>query len=166
MKILIMLTVFATPVVAQDLVFSPNATEMCAAESADHSVAETCIGRSAELCMTENGNDGSSTVGMGYCLSRELDYWDQRLNVAYTSLRQVDRVYDAELDELGSSAPRRVAALRDMQRAWIGFRDAACLYEYSEWGGGTGGGPAHAACLMQITGKQALHLEATLEERQ
>ncbi|MEK6217371.1 MAG: DUF1311 domain-containing protein [Boseongicola sp.] len=166
MKILFMLVLFAAPVAAQDLVFSPNATEICAAESTDLIVAEACVGRSSDLCMTENGNDGSSTVGMGYCLSRELDYWDARLNIAYKSLRQVDRVYDAELDELGSSAPRRVAVLRDMQRAWIGYRDAACAYEYSGWGGGSGGGPAHASCMMRVTGEQALHLEATLEERQ
>jgi len=165
MKTLFMLVIFAAPVAAQDLVFSPNATEICAADSTDLIVAEACIGRSADLCMTENGNDGSSTVGMGYCLSRELDYWDERLNVAYKALRGVDRAYDVELDELESAAPRRVAALRDMQRAWIRFRDAACLYEYSAWGGGTGGGPAHAACLMRITGKQALRLEATLGER-
>ena len=50
-------------------------------------------------------------------------------------------------------------ALRAMQRAWIGFRDATCDYERSLWGGGTGGGPATAACLMRMTGEQTLYLE-------
>ncbi len=165
MKALIILMIVATPGVAQELVFSPDATATCVAGAADVDVAEVCIGRSADLCMTENGSNGSSTVGMGYCLSRELDYWDDRLNAAYKALRDVDRVHDAELDDLGSAAPRRVLALRDMQRAWIGYRDAACVYEYSAWGGGTGGGPAVAACLMQVTGEQTLRLEMTLEER-
>ncbi|MGI9395022.1 MAG: lysozyme inhibitor LprI family protein [Boseongicola sp.] len=115
--------------------------------------------------MTENGADGSSTVGMGYCLSRELEYWDARLNIAYKLLRDVDRAEDAELAAVNSSAPIRAKALRDMQRSWIGYRDAACFYDYSEWGGGTGGGPAHAACLMRITGVQALRLEEKLEGR-
>ena len=165
MKALILLISISTPVAAQELLFSPDATEHCVRGAANREMAEGCIGSSADLCMAENGSDGSSTVGMGYCLTRELEYWDQRLNAAYRSLRDVDRAYDAELDDLGSVAPRRVLALRDMQRAWIGFRDAACVYEYSAWGGGTGGGPAHAACLMRITGTQTLHLEATLEER-
>ena len=46
-----------------------------------------------------------------------------------------------------------------MQRAWIGWRDATCDYERAQWGGGTGGGPATVACLMRLTGEQALYLE-------
>ena len=56
--------------------------------------------------------------------------------------------------------PKQAEALRDMQRAWITFRDAACDYERSQWGGGTGGGPATLACLMRMTGEQALLLGA------
>ncbi len=166
MKYLILLVSLASPVAAQDLVFSPIASENCLGKSEGREMAETCIGKSAEVCMTENGADGSTTVGMGYCLAQELDYWDERLNAAYGALWNVDRAYDAELEDLGSTAPRRAPALREMQRAWIGFRDATCVYEYSAWGGGTGGGPAHAACMMRITGAQALRLEAELEWRE
>jgi uncharacterized protein YecT (DUF1311 family) len=49
-----------------------------------------------------------------------------------------------------------------MQRAWIGYRDAACDYERAQWGGGSGGGPATAGCLMRLTGEQALALEGRL----
>ena len=49
-----------------------------------------------------------------------------------------------------------------MQRAWIGYRDAACAYEASQWGGGTGAGPAAVGCMMTLTGRQALALEEKL----
>ena len=53
-------------------------------------------------------------------------------------------------------------ALRAMQRAWIVYRDAACDYERAQWAGGTGGGPATAACLMQQTGVRTLELEGKI----
>ena len=107
---------------------------------------------------------GSSTVGMGYCLSQELDLWDARLNETYRALLTVERALDAETATLGASVPPRASALRDMQRAWIGFRDATCVYEYAQWGGGTGGGPANTSCLLRLTALQALELERRLRD--
>ena len=52
-----------------------------------------------------------------------------------------------------------------MQRAWIAYRDAACAYEASQWGGGTGAGPAATGCMMTLTGRQALALEERLASR-
>jgi uncharacterized protein YecT (DUF1311 family) len=62
--------------------------------------------------------------------------------------------------DLGSAAPSQGDALKNMQRAWIAYRDATCDYERSHWGGGTGGGPATVSCLMYMTAEQALYLEA------
>jgi uncharacterized protein YecT (DUF1311 family) len=69
------------------------------------------------------------------------------------------RNFDAEN---GDFAPPSEPALREMQRAWIPFRDARCGFEMSLWGGGTGGGPAYAECLMIVTAEQALYLETAL----
>jgi uncharacterized protein YecT (DUF1311 family) len=69
---------------------------------------------------------------------------------------------DAEVKAEGIEAPSVAEALRGMQRAWIVYRDEACDYERAQWAGGTGGGPATAACLMQQTGEQALALEGRL----
>jgi uncharacterized protein YecT (DUF1311 family) len=77
----------------------------------------------------------------------------------------LDKAAAAELQELGSAAPPPAVALREMQRAWIAWRDAACDYEVSQWGGGTGGGPAWSQCAMQMTGEQALALEERLAQR-
>jgi uncharacterized protein YecT (DUF1311 family) len=56
---------------------------------------------------------------------------------------------DAGAKADGLTVPPVAEALRDMQRAWIAYRDASCDYERAQWGGGTGGGPATAGCLMR-----------------
>lgn len=143
---------------AQELVFSPAATEACLRAAAPGGGQLQCIGASARACMA-NTPGGDTTVGMGGCLDRERQYWDARLNAAYQHQMARAKAVDAEMAGLGATVPSQSDALREMQRAWIPFRDAKCGYEYSQWGGGTGGGPAITACLMAETGEQALYLE-------
>lgn len=153
------LFVAGMPASAQDMVFSPSETETCLAGLGEGQDAEACVGESARVCMEIN-EGGYSTVGIGACLNRELEYWDARLNAAYHQVRKSAKATDAEMKEIGSSVASQADALRDMQRAWITFRDAACDYERSLWGGGTGGGPATVACHMQHTARQTMYLEA------
>lgn len=161
MRLVSVLLVCAAPAFAQEVVFSPDATQSCLERDG---AFEVCIGASADLCM-EQSPGGSSTVGMGACLWAEYAYWDDRLNAVYSTVMQSKKAMDAELKDLGSSAPQQAPALREMQRAWVGFRDALCEYERSWWGGGTGGGPATAACLMRATAQQALYLEAQEQDQ-
>ncbi|HRO11469.1 lysozyme inhibitor LprI family protein [Amaricoccus sp.] len=153
----------ALPAAAQDIPFSMEATEACVAEAADLAGRRACVGRAAEACMETP--DGQTTAGMGACLDAEWRYWDERLNVAYAAQMDLETATEQELEDLGSAAPSPAAALRDMQRAWMAWRDAACIYEASTWGGGTGAGPASAECRLQITGEQALALEDRLRTR-
>lgn len=136
--------------------------ETCLAQ-AEPSSRSNCIGRAAEACMAEPGT--SSTVGMTECLGLELTWWDHRLNRAYALLMELERESGAELRAVASAASDPAEALRDMQRAWIGWRDAACFYERSQWGGGTGGGPAYQDCAMRMTAEQALDLDNRLAAR-
>jgi uncharacterized protein YecT (DUF1311 family) len=142
-----------------ELPFSPAETEACLLR-AEGLLREVCVGLSAAACI--DSPDGYTTVGMGFCLSREADYWDGRLNAAYRSLRALDEAADAEMARIGSAAPPMAPALLEMQRAWIGFRDAVCGYEVTQWGGGTGQGPAFADCRLRETARQALALEDRL----
>ncbi|MEQ9693654.1 lysozyme inhibitor LprI family protein [Shimia sp. SDUM112013] len=148
---------------AQNLVFSPTETEACFVTLSDDADPATCIGASANACMAAT-SDGGTTVGMGGCLEQERAYWDARLNTAYGTVRSAAMALDAEMQEIGSSAPSQAEALKQMQRAWITYRDATCDYERSLWGGGTGGGPATVACHMTLTATQALYLEAQARE--
>ncbi|MCV2880674.1 lysozyme inhibitor LprI family protein [Actibacterium sp. XHP0104] len=146
---------------AQDIRFDIALTQACLAGLPEGAAPDACIGVSANACI-EATPDGYTTVGMGICHGQELGYWDTRLNAAYGQLRDRHQAADAELDQLGSAAPRRAPALQEMQRAWIAYRDATCDYERSYWGGGTGGGPATVACHMRLTAGQALYLETEL----
>mgnify|MGYP000170942360 CR=1 FL=1 len=104
---------------------------------------------------------GGTTVGMGGCLDRERAFWDRVLNQNYALAQEKAREVDAENATLNVRLPKLITSLRDMQLAWIAFRDATCDFELAQWGGGTGGGPALTACLMRETGEQALYLHDT-----
>jgi uncharacterized protein YecT (DUF1311 family) len=137
--------------------FDPGATQACLAGAGDLAARKACIGRSAGACMDSDA--GATTVGMGFCLGGELEWWDARLNAAYRALLAREQAVDAEMAEIGATVPSLADALQAMQRAWIGYRDATCDYERAQWGNGTGAGPAAAACLMTQTGEQALYIE-------
>ncbi|WP_308917561.1 lysozyme inhibitor LprI family protein [Jannaschia sp. LMIT008] len=145
----LLIVVATTTATAQDLRYDPGVTLGCLAGT---TVSERCVGAAARACMDETSG-GRTTVGMGGCLDAERRFWDDRLNAAYGPLRAAHRA--------GGEGPR-ADALRDMQRAWIAYRDAACTYERMGWLGGTGGDPATAECLMEATARQALVLERWL----
>lgn len=158
MRVAVLLaTLAASPTLAQDVPFSPDATEACLAALAEGGSGVACIGKSADTCIATDA--GSSNVGMSSCWASERDYWDARLNTAYDALLATAEADDAELAALGSAAEPQAPALRDTQRAWLAYRDAACYWETTRWGGGSGAGPAGVQCLMQLTGEQALRLE-------
>lgn len=140
------------PVSAQQLNFDAEIVAQCAARDGD---SRGCIGRAATACMKDSVG-GDSTVGMGGCLDRELQVWDGMLNTEYQRVVAVMERRDAEGAEY--NVPPMQPALRDMQRAWVVYRDATCDFERSQWGGGTGGGPATIGCLMRLTAEQALYL--------
>lgn len=144
---------------AQDAIYSDRHTKSCLQEAVNHSERRSCVGASANACMDSNSS-GSSTYGMGYCLNSEAEWWDGRLNAAYRDLIKREKQDDTDMVNDGMNAPKKAPALRDMQRAWISFRDATCNYEYTQWGGGTGGGPASVSCVLRLTGEQTLYLES------
>lgn len=143
------------PALAQDLRFDATASEQCLINTGHAGTKSDCIGVSAGICMQQPGGD--STYGMGFCLDSELQYWDGLLNDNYQQLRATMQASDADLpDHLAVQAD----GLRDMQRAWIAYRDARCGYEATMWQGGTGASPAFLSCAMLLTGEQALYLSA------
>ena len=143
---------------AQDLNFNIKYTTDCLADTEQVDAKQVCIGNAAEACMA-NTPGGDSTYGMGGCLSAEADWWDGQLNAADKALMKNEKNMDRENGLSENSVTSAAKALRQAQRAWIPFRDATCAYEYSQWGGGTGGGPASVACYMRMTAQQALYLQ-------
>jgi len=157
MRLAAAILALATPVAAQDLVYSDEHTRNCVNTAADSPGRLACIGRSADACMS-GSTMGGSTIGMGGCLDREREFWDGVLNANYVRAMDKARAMDAANAGTNVQLASVAQSLKDTQRAWIAFRDATCDYEMAQWGGGTGGSPALIACLMRETGEQALYL--------
>lgn len=136
-----------------DPVIDPALVTDCLADGR----GEACIGLAANACMEQPG--GFSTYGMSACLGLEYDLWDGLLNDHYREVMAQSGAMDDEMAEMGSAAEAQAPALRDAQRRWIAWRDAACTFERSRWGGGTGAGPAGVQCMLTLTARQALWLD-------
>lgn len=135
-----------------EMQFDISPTLDCLAQQGDEGDRMSCVGVAAGVCM--DGNE--TTVGMGFCLEQEWMYWDDQLNAVYKEAKAGAAAMDKDM-----APPLNVQeqSLKEMQRAWIAFRDARCNWEAALWMGGTGSGPAQLACLMQETGRQALTLQ-------
>ncbi|WP_371223523.1 lysozyme inhibitor LprI family protein [Roseovarius sp. 2305UL8-3] len=156
MRIVLCLLMIPTALSAQEIDFDITPTASCVASDR----GAECIGIAANLCMERN-EGGFSTNGMAICTDRELEWWDDRLNLIYKDTKARLQRFD---DEKPDYAPSQVEALKDMQRAWIPFRDAKCEFVAAGWGGGSGAGPATLWCLMEETARQTLYLEQSFQE--
>lgn len=152
-RLVLALMLSPAPLAAQDLVFDIAPVADCIRAGG----GESCAGMAAAACM-ERSPGGQTTVGMGGCLDRERGHWDGWLNAVYQQLYAHLAAQDAQF---ASAAPSQAAALLEMQRAWIAFRDAKCGYEASQWGGGTGAGPAAVSCHLHETARQMLYLQSS-----
>ncbi|SEN40603.1 Uncharacterized conserved protein YecT, DUF1311 family [Paracoccus alcaliphilus] len=123
---------------------------------------ESCIGKAATQC--SRGANGQTTIGMSHCLGQELDLWDARLNETYDKLVALAEDTDKEMAILNSAAEKQLPHLQQMQKDWITYRDSACDYERSRWGGGTGGGPAQTYCVLTLTARQTIWLTNYLQQ--
>lgn len=153
MRLALALMVLAPAAAALELVFDIAPVESCLRAGG----GESCAGKAAEQCIDATPG-GQTTVGMGGCLDRERAAWDGWLNAVYQQLHAKLAAQDAAYV---SAAPKQAPALQDMQRAWIRFRDAKCAYEASQWGGGTGAGPAAVSCYLHETARQMLYLQSS-----
>lgn len=156
----IALTLAAAPAVAQDgLVFDPAPLAACV----EGNGGLDCLWIAANACIAATPG-GNSTAGMIGCAAAERDWWDADLNASYQRLRQGERFTDETWTNPPGMIPRPsgAEALRDVQRAWIVWRDATCRYEELQWWGGTGAALVHVSCNLQLTAEQALTLRRWL----
>lgn len=167
MRTLAAIMVIAGPALAQDPEWPPfdaALVDACLSQaqeragSADTPNYASCIGAASGPCMASP--DGETTVGMSHCLGKEYDLWDAKLNASYARAMAGAEATDAEMAGMGSAAEKQAPLLKRMQRDWIAFRDSACSYEGSRWGGGSGAGPASVDCMLQLTAEQYLRLRA------
>lgn len=90
---------------------------------------------------------------LNFCAALDYEAADAELNAAYAAAVEVARGYDGQQEAL----------LRDAQRAWIAFRDAACSAEASLVDGGTMQPMVGSACLARVTLERTEDLRAYAE---
>ncbi len=88
--------------------------------------------------------EGWSNLGSANCYRSELRIWDDLLNENFRALR-------ATLDD------DQKAKLREMQLAWISYRDTTCNFYYDKIRGSMAI-PMISACLARETARRALLL--------
>ena len=96
----------------------------------------------ADPCTMTPANQ--TTLATTECYNRERKIWDDLLNENFRVLRD-------DLDEGQKSK------LRDMQRAWIAYRDTTCGFYYDKIQG-TMGGFMEAGCVARETARRAMLL--------
>ena len=110
--------------------------------------AVTCLGLISGPCI--DNPDNFDTLAMAECFRREAAAWDQILNEDYQALIAL---LDAEQTE----------AIRDVQRAWIAFRDADCAFHHILIRG-TMAVFTEAACLAAHTADRVFSVHAYLAD--
>jgi uncharacterized protein YecT (DUF1311 family) len=99
-------------------------------------------------------------LDMNFCADRAWKLADGDLNLAYGMARTLMRQTDAALPAADRGAE---IALRDAQRAWIAFRDAACKAEGYVWFGGSIRPLVVSSCLERMTRSRTEELRALAE---
>lgn len=97
---------------------------------------------------------------LNFCAERDWMIADGDLNAAYKAAQEVMKGIDAANPATQNEAS---SDLRDAQRAWVTFRDAACSAEGFLWYGGSGEQMVIYSCRARLTRVRAADLWALSE---
>ena len=101
-----------------------------------------------------NCADPQNQLEMTYCEGEALAREDARLNFAYRGA--MERAQNLESDEAAR-------LLRQVQRAWIKYRDLACASEAATAQGGSISGQLYLGCKTYLTRQRAAGLALFLD---
>ena len=112
------------------------------------------------MAFAQNCDDPQVQYEMNACAQIDWEEADIELNVAYKQARAAMRRIDAlqPANKVGA-----VTALRDAQRAWITFRDAACEAESILFRGGSMEPLILASCMADLTRRRTNDLRNLAE---
>jgi len=116
----------------------------CAAQHVEDGEGESACAFKlvADPCIEKGG----SNLGTANCYRMEEAIWDRLLNENYKSL--MDSIEDRQDQD----------KLKDMQRAWIAYRDTTCDFYWHKIHGSMAV-PMGAACRLRETARRALLLK-------
>jgi uncharacterized protein YecT (DUF1311 family) len=104
-----------------------------------------------------------SNFDMKMCASKTHDAADKLLNKTYQRIiakldQQIAQEKKDKLDDYAASGQETKSRLIAVQRAWVSYRDAVCVFEGLEMLHGTGEGLVIGNCLSRLTIARAAEL--------
>ncbi len=88
-------------------------------------------------------------IALNMCAQQDWDKADAQLNQVYklavASMQELDSYQEQEAGRIGESS------LREAQRAWVDFRDKACLAEAFTFHGGSAQPMVYGSCMARLT---------------
>lgn len=104
--------------------------------------------------------NAQSQAEMTDCAGKEFQAADAQLNATYKQAVAAAHDFDSGLQPAQQGAE---TALRAAQRAWLGYRDAACASEGYLYHGGTMEPMVEAACMARLTRQRTEDLKVFLQ---
>lgn len=98
---------------------------------------------------------------LNLCAQQDWQRADAGLNAAYRQAADLLARWDADLPEAERGG---AVALRDAQRAWVTFRDAACTAEGFPMRGGSAEPLLVYGCMARLTAQRATDLWTLAED--
>jgi len=147
----------------QTIRFTPEATLACMKKARGKEAKEACIGEAAKACF--NRIQPHTNGDVAACMAEETGYWIKRMDRAYDEMM----VKAAAADEAFQKNPKSKKVpfkltedLEVMQTRRASWREARCAVEAMMRRGTPFTSTAAAQCTMELTGEQALFLEAAV----
>ncbi|PDT84617.1 lysozyme inhibitor LprI family protein [Sinorhizobium sp. BJ1] len=104
-------------------------------------------------------------MDLNICAGQEYGAADAELNKTYREAIAVMQETDRELGDIDAAYVGAVEALKEAQRAWIGYRDGQCELAGFEARGGSMEPMLVSGCLAELTRKRTAELKELLEAR-
>lgn len=92
----------------------------------------------------------------------QTDLTDCAREIYIVADAELNRAYDALHAELTASEQE---ALRNVQRAWLQFRDLECTFVASKFAGGSAEPMEHYGCLAQLSKQRSAQLHEEQQSR-
>lgn len=104
--------------------------------------------------------NAQTQMDMNLCAEQEWQAADAELNAVYKDARAAMQAIDADLPEAEQGAEEN---LRNAQRAWVTFRDAACAAEGYAMHGGSAEPLLIYGCRAALTTERVQGLQSLIE---
>ncbi|KQS88571.1 MULTISPECIES: lysozyme inhibitor LprI family protein [unclassified Rhizobium] len=96
---------------------------------------------------------------MNMCANQDYEAADKELNAVYRKAMASVKATDTELADIDTNLVGAVEALKNAQRAWIGYRDGQCELAGFEARGGSMEPMLVSGCLADLTKKRTDELK-------